>query len=212
MPLDQHGRHFRHSQRQGEGHLAFRTRLLDEALRMQEAITVIARSPLPFVAAVRGPCIGAGLDLAAACDVRVATADAYFSLREVRIGVVADLGSLQRLPRLIGAGATRELALTGRDVPAEEARSLGLVTRVLDSAEELSTYAGGLAAEIAGHPRHVVAGIKEICEQTLHLSVAEGLRYTAVWNSAFLPAPELPGLLADALRVPAAGRTTVANG
>lgn len=129
------------------------------------------------------------------------------SLREVRIGVVADLGSLQRL---IGAGATRELALNGPDVPAEEARSLGLVTRVLDSAEELSTYAGGLAAQIAGHPRHVVAGIKEICEQTLHLSVAEGLRYT--WNSAFLPAPELPGLLAYALRVPAASRATVANG
>jgi enoyl-CoA hydratase/carnithine racemase len=191
--------HYRRMLRRGEGHPAFRTQLLDEALRMQEAITVIARSPLPFVAAVTGPCIGAGLDLAAACDVRMAAADAFFSLREIRIGVVADLGSLQRLPRLIGAGATREMALSGRDVPAGEAESLGLVSRVLASPEQLYAHAREFAAEIATRPRHVVAGIKEICEQTQHLSTAEGLRYTAVWNSAFLPAPELLGLLADAL-------------
>ena len=93
---------------------SLRVRLLSEAERMQDAISAPARSRLPFIAAVHGACVGAGLDLVAACDIRLASADATFSLREVRIGVVADLGSLQRLPRLIGAGPTRELALTGR--------------------------------------------------------------------------------------------------
>ncbi|MBO4204627.1 enoyl-CoA hydratase [Micromonospora echinofusca] len=192
--------HYQRMRRAGEGHPAFRARLLDEALGMQDALVAITRSRLPFVAAVHGACVGAALELAAACDIRVASADAYFSLREVRIGVIADLGALQRLPRLIGAGATRELALTGRDVPATEAHALGLVTRVRDSAPDLFDHAVGVAALIAANPPQVVAGIKAVCEHTQDLPVAAGMRHTAVWNSAFLPSPELTGLLAGVLR------------
>jgi enoyl-CoA hydratase len=130
----------------------------------------------------------------------MASADAYFSLREVRIGIVADLGSLQRLPPLIGTGPTRELALTGRDLPAEEAYRRGLVTTLSPGPARLFEQARALAAQIAGHPPQVIAGIKQVMAATSDMSLAEGLRHVALWNAAFLPSPELPGLLADALR------------
>jgi len=196
--------HYRRLMRNGDGHPGLRAQLLAEAGRMQDALTAITRSRLPFVAAIHGACVGAGLDLVAACDIRLAAADAFFSLREVRIGVVADLGSLQRLPRLIGAGPTRELALTGRDMPAEEASDRGLVTCVFSTAGELFDGARSVAAQIATYSPHVVAGVKEVLERTQDLPVATGLQYVAVWNSAFMPSPELPKLLADALRLPAA--------
>lgn len=196
--------HYRRMIRSGDDHRGLRTQLLAEAVRMQDALTAIARSRLPFVAAIHGACVGAGLDLVAACDIRLAAADAFFSLREVQIGVVADLGSLQRLPRLIGAGPTRELALTGRDMPAAEAHDRGLVTFVFSTAAELFDGASSVAAQVATYPPHVIAGIKEVLERTQDLPVATGLLYAGVWNSAFLPSPELPELLADALRRPVA--------
>lgn len=192
--------HYRRLARDGDGRLDMREKLLAEAAQMQDAISALTRSRLPFVAAVHGACVGAALDLVAACDIRLASTEAYFSLREVCIGVVADLGSLQRLPRLIGAGPTRELALTGRDLQAVEAHLRGLVTTLLPTPAELFDHARTVAARIAGHPAHVVAGIKDVLEQTQDMPVPAGLRYANVWNAAFLPSPQLPGLLADALR------------
>ncbi|WP_328611215.1 enoyl-CoA hydratase-related protein [Amycolatopsis sp. NBC_00345] len=190
--------HYRRLARGGDG--ALRAGLLAEAATMQQAITSVSRGRLPFVAAVHGGCVGAGLDLVSACDIRLASADAFFSLREIRIGVVADLGSLQRLPRIIGAASTRELALTGRDVPAREAAQLGLLTRVQPDPETLWRDARAVAAQIAAHPPQVVAGVRDVLDRTQDLSLAEGLRYVAVWNAAFLPSPQLPELLAAALR------------
>jgi enoyl-CoA hydratase len=175
-------------------------RLLDEALWMQDAIGALPASRLPVVVAVHGGCIGAGLDLAAAGDIRLASADAVFSLREVRIGIVADLGVLQRLPRIVGAGHTRELALTGRDVPAAEAHSMGLVTKVLATPSALFEEAEAVATRIAGYPPQTVAGIKQVVERTQDMPLAEGLRHVALWNAAFLPSPELTDLLTAALR------------
>jgi enoyl-CoA hydratase len=175
-------------------------RLLDEATWMQDAIGALPASRLPVVVAVHGSCVGAGLDLAAAGDIRLASADAVFSLREVRIGIVADLGVLQRLPRIVGAGHTRELALTGRDVPADEARSMGLVTKVLATPSALFEEAAAVATTIAGYPPQTVAGIKRVVEQTQDLPLAEGLRHVALWNAAFLPTPGLTDLLTAALR------------
>jgi len=192
--------HYRRLMRHGTGHPHVREQLLAEAAAMQKALDTIATSRLPFLAAVHGGCVGAGLDLAAACDIRFASADAFFSLREVTIGIVADLGSLQRLPRLIGAGPTREMALTGRDVLAAEAARLGLVSQLFDTPSELFAQARTVAAGIARHAVQVVAGIKEVLTQTQDLPLAAGLRYTAVWNAAFLPDPDLPDRLADALR------------
>jgi enoyl-CoA hydratase len=175
-------------------------RLLDEATWMQDAIGALPASRLPVVVAVHGSCVGAGLDLAAAGDIRLASADAVFSLREVRIGIVADLGVLQRLPRIVGAGHTLELALTGRDVPADEARSMGLVTKVLATPSALFEEAEAVATTIAGYPPQTVAGIKRVVERTQDMPLAEGLRHVALWNAAFLPSPELTDLLTAALR------------
>ena len=98
-----------------------------EVMRLQSAITSVAICPKPTVAAVHGYCIGGGVDLIAACDIRLASADAVFSVREAKMAIVADLGSLQRLPAIISAGHLNELALTGKDISAERARDIGLV-------------------------------------------------------------------------------------
>jgi len=190
---------YRRLMRAGEGPDVAR-RLLDEATSMQDAIGVLPASRLPVVVAVHGSCIGAGLDLAAAGDIRLASADAVFSLREVRIGIVADLGVLQRLPRIVGAGHTRELALTGRDVPADEARSMGLVTKVLPTPSALFEEATAVATTIAGYPPQTVAGIKRVVERTQDMPLAEGLHHVALWNAAFLPSLEITDLLTAALR------------
>ena len=191
---------YRRMVRAGEGSPDVSQQLLDEATWMQDAIGALPASRLPVVVAVHGSCIGAGLDLAAAGDIRLASADAVFSLREVRIGIVADLGVLQRLPRIVGAGHTRELALTGRDVSAAEARSMGLVTKVLATPSALFEEANAVATRIAGYPPQTVAGIKQVVERTQDMPLAEGLRHVALWNAAFLPSPGLTDLLTAALR------------
>jgi enoyl-CoA hydratase len=185
--------HYRRLMRAGDT-VRTRRRLLAEAETMQSAITSIARSRLPFIAAVHGACVGAGLDLVSACDIRIASDDARFSLREVRIGVVADLGSLQRLPVLIGAGPTRELALTGRDMGAREAYQRGLVTQLEPSVPRLWSRARSLAEELAGYEPHVITGIKTVLDR------GPDLDFVAVWNAAFLPSEELPDRLAAAMR------------
>jgi enoyl-CoA hydratase len=184
--------HYRRLMRAGDG-VGTRRRLLIEAQAMQAAITSVANSRLPFIAAVHGACVGAGLDLICACDIRIASPDAYFSLREVRVGIVADLGSLQRLPALIGGGPTRELALTGRDMTAPEAYNRGLVTEVVDAAQ-LWKRARILAEELASYEPHVIAGIKAVLDR------GPDLNYVAVWNAAFLPSDELPERLSAAIR------------
>ena len=191
---------YRRTVRAGEGSPEVRQRLLDEATWMQDAIGAVSASRVPVVVAVHGSCIGAGLDLAVAGDIRLASADAVFSLREVRIGIVADLGVLQRLPRIVGAGHTRELALTGRDIPADEARSMGLVTKVLPTPSALFEEATAVATTIAGYPPQTVAGIKRVVERTQDMPLAEGLHHVALWNAAFLPSLEITDLLTAALR------------
>ena len=106
-----------------------------EVLRLQDAITAVARCPKPVIAAVHGYCIGGGVDLIAACDIRLASADAIFSVREAKMAIVADLGSLQRLPAIISAGHLAELAFTGKDISAERAKEIGLVNDVAADAE-----------------------------------------------------------------------------
>jgi enoyl-CoA hydratase len=175
-------------------------RLLDEATWMQDAIGAVAGIRCPVVGAVHGSCVGAGLELLAACDIRLASADAVFSLPEVRLGIVADLGVLQRLLRIVGAGHTRELALTGRDCPAAEARSMGLVTRVLATPEALFEEARSVAEQIAGYPPQTVYGIKQTLERTQDAPIDLGMREAAMWNAAFLPSPEVADLLRAALR------------
>ncbi len=142
------GQHF-----QGSATAGPRMELLGIIRRLQAAFDAIAACPVPVIAAIHGWCIGGGVDLISACDIRLATADAKFSVRETKIAIVADLGSLQRLPRLIGQGNTRELAFTGKDVGAARAREMGLVNEVFADTDALLAAARAMAAEIAGTRR-----------------------------------------------------------
>jgi enoyl-CoA hydratase len=161
------------------------------AKQLQDAFEAVAQAATPSVAAVWGPCVGGGLDLAAACDVRIAARDAVFSLREIRVGIVADLGALQRLPRLIGLAATTEMALTGRDVPAEEALRLGLVVRLADGADATLADARETAAQIAAHSPLVARGVKAVLRASADLPLAQALDHVALWNAAFLRSHDL---------------------
>jgi enoyl-CoA hydratase len=180
----------------GEQLAAERTRFLDTILRMQGAVTSVAACRKPVIAAVSGWCIGGGLDLIAACDVRLCSAQARFSLRETKIAIVADIGSLQRLPHIIGEGNTRELALTGKDIDAERAQRMGLVNEVYDSPETLLAGARAMASEIAANAPLVVQGTKRVLNERIARDVEDGLRFVAVWNAAFLQSLDLQEAIA----------------
>ena len=158
---------------------------------LQDSITAVERCRKPGVAAIHGWCIGGGVDLIAACDIRVCAADAKFSVREVKVAIVADVGSLQRLPHIIGEGMTRRLALTGEDISAGRAEHIGLVSEVFDSHEALLAGARELCAQLAANPPLVVQGTKTVLNESRELSVEAGLRYVATWNSAFLQSHDL---------------------
>jgi enoyl-CoA hydratase len=160
-------------------------------LRMQSSVTAVADCPKPVVAAIHGYCIGGGVDLISACDIRLASSDAVFSVRETRVAIVADLGSLQRLPRIIGQGHVAELALTGKDIPASRAREIGLVNDVLPDADSARRAAQDLANEIAANSPLAVQGTKAVLRACEGKSVADGLDYVATWNAGFLASDDL---------------------
>lgn len=168
-----------------------RTELLRLLQGFQGSMNLVERCRKPVICAIGGWCIGGGLDLAAACDIRLCSKDAAFSLREVKVAIVADLGSLQRLPPIIGQGAARELAFTGKDIDADRAAALGLVNQIYDSQQQLLDGARAMAAEIAGNPPVVVQGIKQVMNHSSTPAVDDGLSYVAVWNSAFLQSMDL---------------------
>ena len=175
----------------GGGFAAARTELLALIRQLQRSFTAIAACPMPVIAAIHGKCLGGGVDLITACDLRVCSADSVFSVRETKVAIVADLGSLQRLPAIVGPAATRELALTGRDIDAARARSIGLVSDVVADRDAVWTAAAALAAEIAGNPPLVVRGVKQVLDYGAGKSVADGLEYVAAWNAAFLASEDL---------------------
>ncbi|MBT0565453.1 crotonase/enoyl-CoA hydratase family protein [Williamsia sp. CHRR-6] len=155
---------------------------------MQAAVTAVAESRVPVIAAVQGWCVGGGVDLIAAADIRYAAPDAKFSVREAKIGIVADIGSLQRLPPIIGEGHLRELAYTGKDIDAERAAAINLVNDVVT--DPLAT-AHATAQEIAANPPLVVQGVKDVLDRERAAVVADGLKYVSAWNAAFLPSKDL---------------------
>ena len=162
-----------------------------EVLRLQDAITSVARCPKPVIAAVHGYCIGGGVDLIAACDIRLASADAIFSVREAKMAIVADLGSLQRLPAIINAGHLAELAYTGKDISAERAKEIGLVNDLAPDVAGVHQAAQTLALEIAANSPLAVQGTKAVLTANEGRTVAEGLDYVATWNAGMLASDDL---------------------
>lgn len=168
-----------------------RTAFLKELRRLQDAVNAVAATRKPVIAAVSGWCIGGGVDLISAVDVRLASADARFSVRETKVAIVADLGSLQRLAGIIGEGHLRELALTGKDIDAARAEKIGLVNDVYPDQESVLAAARAMAEEIAANPPLTVQGVKEVLSVNTDQRIAEGLRYVGAWNAAFLPSEDL---------------------
>ena len=159
---------------------------------MQDAITAVAELPVPVIAAVHGYCIGAGVDLISACDIRLSSSTAVFSVRETKVAIVADLGTLQRLPRLIGAGHVAELAFTGHDIDAARAATIGLVNRICgDGAAGVARAAQELAAEIAANSPLAVQGTKAVLAANEGRRVSEGLEFVAHWNTMYLQSNDL---------------------
>ena len=171
---------------------------LRDIVWLQAAINAVEESRPPVIAAVHGGCIGAGVDLASACDLRVASADAYFRIAEVDVGITADLGTLQRLPHIIPGGIVRELALTGRKMDAAEALRWGLVSEVAGTRDGAIGAAMTLARTIAAKSPMAVAGTKRALNFTRGRSVEEGLRDVAHWNAATLMNADLAAAMAAA--------------
>ncbi|WGG52364.1 crotonase/enoyl-CoA hydratase family protein [Rugamonas sp. DEMB1] len=167
-----------------------------EALRrlildLQDTLSSLERCRKPVLAAVHGACVGGGIDLIVCADMRYCSADAWFSIKEIDIGMVADVGTLQRLPRLIGDGMARELAYTARRVDGAEARQIGLVNRVFDTPEALRAGVREIAAAIAAKSPLSVRGVKEMLGYARDHTVADGLNYNATWNAAMLMSNDL---------------------
>ena len=172
-----------------------RARIVEQAARMVSGFDALAQGRLPVIAAIDGWCIGSGVEMIAACDVRVATRAARFALREVKVGIVSDLGGISRLPHLIGEGWSRELALTGDDIDAATAQRIGLVSHVLDDADAALEHARALAGRIAANPPLVVAGIKQVMNVRL-AGVAHGNREAATLNGMLMQSEDF----AEAMR------------
>lgn len=183
----------------GDGSAAWREGLRRKIGELQAGVNAIENCRKPVIAAVHGHCLGGGVDLLCACDIRLAAADARFSIRETRLGIVADLGTLQRLPHLIGYGRAAELALTGRDFTAEEALQMGFVTRLSPERESLLGEARRLAGEIAALPPLTVQGVKEALRQGRDQGIGPGLAYAAGLNAALIPSEDMGEAIAALL-------------
>ncbi len=165
---------------------AGRSAIIQQAAEMVRGFDALAAGRLPVVAAIDGWCIGAGIELLCACDIRLATNDARFALREVQVGMVADLGGLGRLPFLIGEGWTRELALTGEPIDAGTAREIGLVNHVVGEAGTLRAEALARAERIAANPPLVVAGIRQVLDGRISGAVRAANREAATLNGMLM--------------------------
>jgi len=160
-------------------------------LDLQDCLSSLERCRKPVLAAIHGACIGGGIDLITCADMRYCSSQASFTIKEIDIGMTADVGTLQRLPKLIGDGMARELAYTGRTFSATEAKDIGLVNRVFDSPQDLQAGVQQIAAGIAAKSPLAIRGIKEMISYARDHSVADGLNYVATWNAAMLMSNDL---------------------
>jgi len=168
-----------------------RERLLQIILDIQDAVTAIERCSKPVIASVHAACVGGGVDIIAACDLRYCSREAWFSVKEIDVALVADVGTLQRLPALIGDGMTRELAYTARRVDGEEAAAIRLVNRCFDDHEALRQGVDEIAKALAAKSPLALRGTKRMIIHARDHSVGEGLQQVALWNAAMLFSKDL---------------------
>ncbi|MCO8168747.1 crotonase/enoyl-CoA hydratase family protein [Pseudomonas sp. 21LCFQ02] len=159
--------------------------------QLQASFTAVAECRKPVLAAIQGYCLGGAIDLIAACDMRYAAQDAQFAIREIDMGMAADVGTLQRLPRIIGDGLLRELAYTGRTVDATEAERIGLVNRVFTDPAQLLEEVMALARQIAQKSPIAIEGTKRMIDYMRDHRINDGLEHVAIWNASMLQSPDL---------------------
>jgi enoyl-CoA hydratase len=140
---------------------------------------------------VHGGCIGGGVDLVTACDIRIGTTDCFFTIQEINVGIVADVGTLQRLPYLLPQGLVRELAYTGRRFAATEALGHGLVNSLHEGHDAAVAAGLAMATEIASKSPMAIAGVKQVLNHGRGRTIDDGLEYVAVWNAAMLPGEDM---------------------
>ena len=156
------------------------------AKELQGYISSVEKIRVPVIAAIQGGCIGGAVDLVTACDIRLASKDAFFCIQEINIGMAADVGTLQRLPKIIPDSKMREMAYTGRRMYADEAKETGLVSDTYESQEEMLAAANELAKVIASKSPVAIYGLKAVMNYSRDHSVSEGLEYNALWSGAML--------------------------
>ncbi|HMT59337.1 MAG TPA: crotonase/enoyl-CoA hydratase family protein [Microthrixaceae bacterium] len=178
-----------------------RAHLFQTVLKLQDVFTKLEAIRQPVLAAVQGGCIGGAVDLVCAADMRYATADSFFCVQEINIGMPADVGTLQRLPKLIPEGVARELAYTGDRMPAARAKDVGLVNEVFADHDALIEGVLDIAARIAAHSPLAVWGTKEVVNFARDHTVGDSLRYMAAWQSGmFQPGDMMEEFAAKAER------------
>jgi enoyl-CoA hydratase len=197
LVVSSHGKHFcagmdlavfEHGEAIPEGNAAVRTALHEQILQLQRTFTRFEALRMPVIVAIQGACVGGALDMVTACDIRYATRDAFFCVQEINIGLVADVGTLQRLPKLIPEAVAREYAYSGRRLPAARAHALGLVNEVFDDAAAAVDAALGLAREIAAKSPTAIWASKQAINYAREHAVADSLQQMAllqmgVWQS-----------------------------
>tara|TARA_B100001113_G_C21111624_1_gene623529 strand:+ start:1072 stop:1941 length:870 start_codon:yes stop_codon:yes gene_type:complete len=156
------------------------------AKELQEYISTLEKIRVPVIAAIHGGCIGGAVDLVTACDIRLASDDAFFCIQEINIGMAADVGTLQRLPKIIPDSKMREMAYTGRRMYSGEAKETGLVSNTYKSQEDMLKAANSLAKEIASKSPVAIYGLKAVMNYSRDHSVSESLEYNALWSGAML--------------------------
>jgi len=165
--------------------------LLRHIKELQESFTIIQKCKKPVVVAVHGDCIGGGLDLVCACDIRICTENATFCVKETKVAIVADVGSLQRLPKIVSKSVARKMAFTGDPIPSSVAKSSNLVSDVYETKEKMLVAARELAQTISENSPLVVQGAKLVMNFSDEHSVADGLEHVSLFNSAFLHSEDL---------------------
>lgn len=166
-------------------------RLRTRIVALQACVSALETCRKPIIASIHGACVGGGIDLITACDLRYATGDARFCVKEIDIAIVADVGTLQRLPRIVGEGIARELALTAREFDGREALALRLINRACADEIELAAHVSMIAATIAAKSPLAVRGTKETLNYSRDHAVAAGLADVAARNASLLFAPDV---------------------
>ncbi|MBN2741647.1 MAG: crotonase/enoyl-CoA hydratase family protein [Rhodobacteraceae bacterium] len=165
--------------------------LRDLVRKFQASLSSLEEMRVPVIAAVHGVCLGGGIDLITACDIRIASTETAFGIEEIHIGMTADVGTLQRLPKLIAPGIVRELAYTGRRFSADEAKGWGLVNAIHPDREATIEAALAMAREIAAKSPLAIAGTKNALTYARDHGVADGLEQIATWNGGMLRPEDL---------------------